>query len=151
MIATAPATATLITSAEMDWARAARSAYPEITNYGFPGTGLGFMENIWEEELDEISLQQVVVSRRWLELCTPWTTRASTMSIGSYSAKHRAERWSKMQKWGPIYVREGSLILAALALQVPIKRYGNHTWGAYLGISRQGLRCDKPDRTCLKY
>lgn len=133
-----------ITDTELDWARAARAAYPEMTSYGFLPSSL--YGDSWEAELSLADLQQVAVSRRWLEACIPWLKRATKDCIGSYGAKHCAENWSRAQGIGVTYVKEGALLLAAVALGVPLLRYRAPSWGAYLGLSKRAVRATRPER-----
>lgn len=131
-----------ITPAELDWARAARVAHPEMTSYGFLPSSL--YGHSWETELSLVDLQQVAVSRRWLEACTPWLKRATKDCIGSYGAKHCVENWSRAQGTGVTYVKEGALLLAAVTLDVPLLRYRAPSWGAYLGLSKRALAAIAP-------
>lgn len=113
-----------------------------MTSYGFlPSSQYG---DSWELELSLDDLQQVVISRRWLEACAPWLKRATKDCIGSYGAKHCAESWSRAQGNSVTYVREGALLLAAVALGVPLLRYRAPSWGAYLGLSKRAVRSVNP-------
>ena len=123
-----------ITQNELDWARAARAAHPKMTSYGFR-PGPGYSDN-WEADLSLYHLQQVAASRRWLIACSPWLPRATKHCVNSYIAKHRAEEWSRKNGTDVMYLSEGALLLAAIALNVPLRRHAEPHWGAYLGVSK---------------
>lgn len=126
-----------ITQAERDWARSALAAHPLMTSYGFtPGPG-----NQWAAELIDEHLDEIAIARRWLQ-ALDWRKTVDTSCIGSYAAKHRAEEWARRQGFKRYYVREGALLLAAVHLGVPLKRYGvfGSEWGAHLGLSRRSIK-----------
>lgn len=131
-----PMTTTDVTSSEIAWARAARAAHPEMTGYGFrPGHG----PDPWADGLTLEHLQEIAIARRWLE-AMPWRSTVNSCCIGSYAAKHRAEAWARHQGIPEAYVSEGALLLAAVALGVPVRPYGGSEWGAFVGLARRGLR-----------
>lgn len=129
------ATAALITPAERDWARSARAAHPLMTPYGFTAGP----DNQWAADLSDQHLDEIAIARRWLQ-SVDWRSTADSSCIGSYKAKHQAENWARCQGFKPYYIREGALLLAAVNLGVPLKRYGGTDWGAYLGLSRRSLK-----------
>lgn len=129
------ATTALITATERDWARAARAAYPLMTPYGFTAGP----DNQWADDLSDEHLDEIAIARRWLQ-AVEWRSTADSGCIGSYKAKHQAENWARRQGFKRYYVREGALLLAAVTLGVPLKRYGASDWGAYLGLNRRSLK-----------
>lgn len=131
------ATTALITATERDWARAARAAHPLMTPYGFTAGP----DNQWAAELSDEHLDEIAIACRWLQ-ALEWRSTADSSCIGSYAAKHQAENWARRQGFERSYVREGALLLAAVTLGVPLKRYGHwgSRWGAYLGLSRRSLK-----------
>lgn len=131
------------TPEEIDWARAAHAAHPEITSYGF-GLPQG-CDNNWGPELDLRSLEMVAACRRYL-LSRPWRKTATKECPGSYHLKHVVEGWSdhplRHAEGRVTYTYEGALILAAVALGVPIKPYTScgpffRGHGACIGLSRR--------------
>lgn len=109
-----------ITETELEWARAARKAHPELTLYGL-GVPEG-CEDTWGAELDLQTLEAVAVSRRWLEAQTrlPFTTEDSPRC---YYLKHRVEQWLHHPKRpASTYVSPGALVLAAAGLGIPITK-----------------------------
>lgn len=130
------ATTAYISSAEIAWARAAREAHPEMTGYGFrPGPG----PDPWADGLTLEHLEEIAIARRWLE-AMPWRSTVDSCCIGSYAAKHRAEAWARRHGVPVPYLREGALLLAAVALGVPVRPYGDREWGGFIGLTRRGLR-----------
>lgn len=106
-----------------------------MTPYGFtPGP-----DNQWATELSDEHLDEIAIARRWLQALN-WRKTVDTSCIRSYAAKHRAEEWARRQGFKPYYVREGALLLAAVHLRVPLKRYGVFEWGAHLGLSRRSIK-----------
>lgn len=139
--ATAPAHPP-ITPAELQQAAdayaSAKAAHPELTSYGFglPRVSSYVPTDAWADGLTEQHLQEIARASRWLQ-GIPTVSRATARNVGSYSAKHQAERWAGG------YVREGALIVAALAAGVPIKPYSQgRGHGAYLGLSRRAINED---------
>ena len=117
------------------WHRAKR-LHPELTSYGF-GTPPG-LADAWREGLDLEALEQIAacgVFIAGLEQITP-----GRRCPGSYYLKHRVERWAGR------YIREGALIAAAVALEVPIKRHGREHHGVQLGLAAAPLaaRLERP-------
>ena len=100
---------------------------PEITDYGFClPEGI---DNGWAGGLTDEGIDQIARAGRWLQGIE---TVRTPPRLRSYSAKHCAERWAGD------YIGEGALIVAAMALGVPLRRY-EEGWGAYLGISRPAV------------
>lgn len=128
---------TAITQPELDWARSARAAHPEMTSYGFDDGPDG---DQWGAELSDEHLGEIAIARRWIQ-ALDWRKTVDTSCIGSYAAKHRAEEWARSQGIERCYIREGALLLAAASLGVPLKRYGSRgsKWGAHLGLSRRSI------------
>lgn len=123
-----------ITPAELAWARAtwhtAKQDHPELTSYGF-GKPSEYSDD-WRDGLTETGELSIVRSARWLQGMK--TIRQPNTRIGgSYRLKHVAERWAGG------YVMEGGLIVAALALGVPLRRYRD-AWGAHLALSVHAVR-----------
>lgn len=106
-----------------------------MTPYGFT---VG-PDDQWGAELTDEHLDEIAIARRWLQ-SLEWRNTADRHCIGSYAAKHCAERWAALHGFHRSYVREGALLLAAVVLGVPLKRYGVSRWGAYIGISRRSLK-----------
>ncbi|CAK6701146.1 hypothetical protein BBFGKLBO_03030 [Synechococcus sp. CBW1107] len=124
---------TEISAADRQWAAAAyarmKTQHPDLTSYGF-GLPRGTTDK-WRDGLTDHDLDQITRARRWLE---GMETVRHPRRIGSYSAKHSAESWAGG------YIGEGSLILAALALAVPVKPYGWRGHGAYIGVAVRSVR-----------
>lgn len=110
------------------WHRAKRQ-HPELTSYGF-GTPPG-LADAWREGLDLEALEQIATCGLFisgLEQITP-----GRRSPGSYGLKHKVERWAGR------YIREGALIAAAVAMEVPIRRHGREHHGVVLGLAAAPL------------
>jgi hypothetical protein len=119
------------------WARGAfarvKAAHPTLTSYGFglpPGC-----DDHWLEGLSDEHLKEIVRAARWLD---GMDTVKRADRFRSYAMKHTAERWAGG------YIREGSLIVAALALGVPVRPYGDGRHGVYLGLSARSVRGRTP-------
>lgn len=89
--------------------------------------------NNWAITFTERDAWMVAASRQFLE-ATGWNYLANSNNPGSYRLKHIAEEWAKS------YIYEGALLLAAVELGVPLKRYGSDMWGAFVGVSARGIR-----------
>jgi hypothetical protein len=123
-----------IGTAELRWASVAwrwtKKRHPNLTSYGFGK--LERYEDNWAEGPCDRGLEMIVRAGRWLQ--GQEQKRPSPSGPGSYGLKHRAERWAGG------YMYEGALIVAALALGVPMKRYsGSSSWGVYLGLTSRSL------------
>jgi hypothetical protein len=126
------------------WAHHAHLKNPTMTSYGFPcsqvlnefkpGGNPRFSRlNNWAVSFTERDAWMVAVSGQFLE-ATGWNPSANSKNPGSYYLKHVVERWAKS------YIYEGAPLLAAVEIGVPLKRYGSDRWGAFVGVSANGLR-----------
>jgi hypothetical protein len=117
------------------WHRAKRQ-HPMLTSYGF-GVPPG-LADAWREGLDPEDLQQIATCG--LFLAGLQQIEPGRRCPGSYALKHRIERWAGM------YIREGALIAAAVALGVPLKRHGREHHGVQLGLAAASLaaRLERP-------
>ena len=89
--------------------------------------------NNWGTSFTERDAWMVAVSRQFFE-ATGWNLSAKSTNPGSYWLKHVVEQWAKS------YIYEGALLLAAVELGIPLKRYGSDKWGAFVGVSARGLQ-----------
>lgn len=123
-----PKTSTDRTWGAAAWHRAKRQ-HPELTSYGF-GVPAGCAD-AWRDGLDPADLEQIATCGMFLSGLE--TVEPGRRSPGSYALKHRIERWAGR------YVREGALIAAAVALQVPVRRHSRDHHGARLGLAAAAL------------
>lgn len=110
------------------WHRAKRQ-HCELTSYGF-GTPPG-RADAWREGLEPEDLE--MIASCGLFLAGLQQIKPGQRAPGSYYLKHRIERWAGR------YIREGALIAAAVALQVPLKRHGRDHHGVALGLAAAPL------------
>lgn len=104
---------------------AALSKHPGISLNGFPYRGFNRdeFEGLQSEHesrarlFSDDSLAQVATALAWIDAIK--TTK--TPKIGSYGAKHSAERWGRENGFSS-YVANGALIVAAVYRDVPLKR-----------------------------
>ena len=89
--------------------------------------------NNWAITFTERDAWMVAASRQFLE-ATGWNLSANSRNPGSYWLKHVVEKWAKS------YIYEGALLVAAVEIGVPLKRYGSDKWGAFVGVSARGIR-----------
>jgi hypothetical protein len=119
-----------ITSADLDWAMQAHKQFPKVTSYGFslPRN----YSDAWADGLDPGHLQEIAAARAFLRALAP--TAPHRNLHGSYSLKHLAESWAGC------YIREGAVILAALALGLAVKPYDHPGHGGYVGVTRSSVK-----------
>ena len=120
-----------IAEAELEWARQARLAHPEITSYGFSlpkcdPTGS------FKRELTLPQLKMVAVCRRWLNFCPP--VKRITKTIGTNGYKHNIEEWP-LHPLEDTYIMEGALVLAVLHNGTPIQKAPYNSRSAFLGVA----------------
>jgi hypothetical protein len=127
------------------WAHHAHLNNPTITSYGFPCSKVlnelkpeesGMFPRVlnnWAITFTERDAWMVAASRQFLE-ATGWNLSANSRNPGSYWLKHVVEKWAKS------YIYEGALLVAAVEIGVPLKRYGSDKWGAFVGVSARGIR-----------
>ncbi len=118
------------TTAHTQWARdayaKAKQQHPGLTSYGFDlPRGTDYLDD-WAEGISTKHALEIHRAACWLD---GMETVKHPDRFGSCGLKHSAERWAGA------YVREGALIVAALALGVPIKPYGRQGHGAHIGVS----------------
>lgn len=117
------------------WHRA-KCLHPELTSYGF-GTPAGIAD-AWRDGMDPEDLEMIATCGVFLTGLA--TVAPGPRSPGSYSLKHKVERW------GGHYVREGALIAAAVVLAIPLKRHGRDHHGVRLGLAAAALAQRLEDR-----
>lgn len=86
--------------------------------------------------LSDEGLAQVETCARWLE--QQRTTKSLNRSGGSYSYKHRAERWGAGNQ-GMSYVSNGALIAAAIGLGLRYAQVHPRSLNVYLNLSKRQL------------
>lgn len=74
-----------------------------------------------------------------LQRCRP-TKQATYSSPGSYELKHRVERLLRADPGVRGYVSNGQLIVAALVLGVPVRRYGDSSPNVLIGLRKIDVR-----------
>lgn len=129
----------------LTWAQNAHKNYPKMTSYGFPCAQVVHhfkpnekpvypkLFNNWANDFTERDAWMVGISKLFLQT-VEWNYTVSRKNPGSYGLKHTVERWAGS------YIYEGALLLAAVQIEVPLKRYGPDLWGAFVGVSRSGMR-----------
>jgi hypothetical protein len=126
---TAKTTAAPITAAERRWAadalRRARAFHPNLTGCGF-GVDPGDSDPWADPDRAHDPMGQIVRAARWLQ---GLELTDDPRHLGSYSAKHRAEKWAGR------YVSQGALLAAACAMGVPLRLDGGRRTGADVGVT----------------
>ena len=98
----------------------------------------GYTNKIKEQEYHPESFyDEVSDALQWIGTKSP-TKRISNKSVGSYSAKHMAEKWLGIDRNENVYIPNGALIIAALMRDFPVKRI-HDTPNAFIGISKKTL------------
>ncbi len=114
---------------DREWAEKALSNFPGTTSYGL---GLpDYFEDGWKNGLSDEDVTQIILARDFLS-GFPYNWSTSKSSPTSTFLKNFIGR-----RQG-VFVYEGAVVLAALALGIPVKNYGNHH--ARIGIDKRSLR-----------
>jgi hypothetical protein len=105
----------------------ALAAYPNLTPNGFDETNRPFAGDY------PFSCIEVATALAFLKQCQP----AQRATYTSYELKHMAEDWGQANGLAG-FVSNGALIVAAVALDFPIRRKGLDLWRLERGIAVSG-------------
>lgn len=118
-----------MTELDRVWAENARSRFPHITSYGF-GLPSQCQDN-WGETLTDEDVSQIIAARDFL------TDLPSNLGVNQSSPTSASLR-NLLKGFTGIYVYEGAMTLAALALGLPVQTFADHQ--SRVGVSKQALR-----------
>ena len=126
-----------LTNADREWAENALSSFPHITSYGF---GLPPQcSDSWGETLTDEDVALIIAARDFLVEFPP------NQGVNRHSPTSSYLRNLLNLSTG-LYVYEGAMALAALALGLPVQKYLDHS--SKVGLSKQAL---KKYRDMVKY
>lgn len=86
-----------------------------------------------EDELlasSDLDRARILYAKKYIEECGI----IKTLSLGSYSLKHQAEKWAKF------YISNGAMLAAAIALDVPMRQEHPSSPNALLAVSKAGVK-----------